>query len=120
MLEKYAFEFQNGVGPATWVMDSFLNLDVSYDSIVPILEGMFYNDEAPFQGSNRRVIARHLLYIIKRWFVDSMRSERVPFGGEQMARHISQLLLLLQQNGLVEREAEECRTLRVQIEQQLR
>ena len=119
MLERYAFEFQNGVGPETWVVDTLLDIGVSYESIFPVLEGMFYNDEAPFQGRNRRYIAADIVYVVKLWFQDSSRGKGGILGDEGNAVAASQCLLMLQQSGLDGRRAEECRELRVRIEQLL-
>ncbi len=120
MLEKYAFEYQRGVGPSTWVIDIFLDLQVHHESLLPVLEAMFYNDEAPFQGRNRRYIGNDMLYLIQRWFHDSGRGGGRIFGGDTNALAISQTLLMLQQNGIDEDKAEECQALRMRIEQMLR
>ena len=120
MLEKYAFEYQRGVGPATWVIDTFLDLQVPHETILPVLEAMFYNDEAPFQGRNRRYIANDMLYLIQRWFQDSGRGGGKVFGSDSNTLAISQTLLMLQQNGIDEDKAEECQALRIRIEQMLR
>lgn len=120
MLEKYAFEYQRGVGPATWVVDIFLDLQVPHETILRVLEAMFYNDEAPFQGRNRRYIGNDMLYLVQRWFHDSGRGGGRVFGGDSNALAISQTLLMLQQNGMDEDKAEECQSLRIRIEQMLR
>ncbi|KAI9704717.1 MAG: hypothetical protein M1836_006497 [Candelina mexicana] len=120
MLEKYAYEFQRGVGPPTWIIDTFLDLQVPYESILPVLEQMFYNDEAPFQGRNRRYIANDLLYLIQRWYQDTERAGGRILGGESNAQAISEILQVLQNNGLDDQKVEECRALRMRIEQMLR
>ncbi|KZF25382.1 non-repetitive nucleoporin [Xylona heveae TC161] len=120
MLEKYAFEFQRGVGPSSWIVDSFLDLKVPYETLFSVLEGMFYNDEAPFQGRNRRYIANDLFYVIKRSYLESGRSGGPIFGDDTHAISISQTLLALQQSGMDEQRSEECQALRFKIEQLLR
>lgn len=120
MLERYAFEFQNGVGPDTWVLDMLIDVGVPYESLFPVLEGMFYNDEAPFQGRNRRYIANDIIYVVGLWFQDSSRGTGKVLGGENNAAAISQTLLMLLQSGLNETGAEQCQTLRMRIEHVLR
>ena len=120
MLERYAVEYQRGVGPPEWVVDTFLELQVPYESLLPVLEAMFYNDEAPFQGPNRRHLANDILYICKRWYSTTVRGGQRPFGREENIAAISQLLLVLMQNGMAEDKVEECRLLRGRIEQFLR
>jgi len=120
MLKRYAYEFQNNVGPETWVMDTFIDVQVPYESLVSVLEGMFYNDEAPFQGRNRRYIANDLIYVISLWFRETSRGAEAVFGGESNAEGVSQLLQVLMQSGLDEQRGQQCQALRLRIEHTLR
>lgn len=121
ILERYAFEFQNGVGPGTWPMDCLIGVGVPFESLFTVLEGMFYNDEAPFQGRNRRYIANDIIYVAGLWFQDSSRGVGKILGGEGNAAAISQTLMMLQQSGLLDGESlDECRALRARIELLLR
>ncbi|KAL6717197.1 hypothetical protein ACLMJK_005112 [Lecanora helva] len=119
ILERYAFEYQNGVGPETWVMDVCIDVSVPFESLFAVLEGMFYNDEAPFQGRNRRYIANELIYIVGLWFQESSRGAGKLLGGESNAAAVSQVLQTVQPT-LDARRAEECQTLRMRIEYILR
>lgn len=101
-------------------MDLFLELQVPYESIFPVLEGMLYNTVAPFDGRNRRYIAADMLHLLQRWFHDSSRGGAKVFGGDANAAAISETLQLLQQTGLDAERMEECRALRVRIEHVLR
>jgi len=121
MLEKYAFEYQRDVGPPHWVMDTFIDVGVPFETLLSILESMFYNDEAPFQGPrNRRVIAHDMIYVIQRWYEDGIRSNTKVFGGEANQAAISETLSVLMQNNIGEAKANECRILRARIDQLLR
>lgn len=120
MLEKYAFEFQRDNGPPTWVIDTFLDLQVPYESILRALENLFESSEAPFHGRNRRVISNDLIYVIQRWYQDTERAGGRILGGDSSAQDISQLLLRVQTSGLGEQKVEECCALRMKIEQMLR
>lgn len=119
LLERYAIEYQNGVGPETWVMDTFIDIGVPFESLFAALEGIFYNDEAPFQGRNRRYIANHLVYIVRLWFQDSSRGTGQIMGGENNATAISQVLQTVQPT-LDAQRGEECQMLRLRIEHVLR
>ena len=119
MLERYAVEYQNGVSPETWVMDTCIDVGVPFESLFPVLEGMFYNDEAPFQGRNRRYIADEIVYIVKLWFQESNRGAGKILGGQGSAAAASQLLQALQPT-LDARRGEECQALRMRIEHVLR
>lgn len=120
MLKRYALEFQNGIGPDTWVIDTLIDLNVPFESLLEILENMFYADEAPFSGRNRRFIANDMLYVIELWFHDSLRGGGQVFGDEVNAAAISQTLGVLVQGGLEEKKVQECLGLRGRIEGLLR
>ncbi|PWY90698.1 non-repetitive nucleoporin [Aspergillus heteromorphus CBS 117.55] len=120
MLERYALEHQRGVGPATWVVDLFLDLGVAHESLYAVLESMFYTDEAPFQGPNKKVIARDLLYLIEHWFHATVRLGGIVFGSDLVAERINETLLLLQQGGIAQDQIQVAQQLRSRIEDVLR
>lgn len=120
MLKRYAHNFQPNRGSETWVLDIFIDLQVPFESIYATLENMFYNDEPPFQGRNRRLIGNDIVYVTKMWFQNSIRGSGSPFGGQDNAAAVSQLLHMVMQVGLDERRLEECQNLRIRIETMLR
>lgn len=99
MLERYALEQQRHIGPSTWVVDLFVDLGVAHESLYAVLEAMYYTDEAPFHGSNRRYIAHDLLYLVDGWFHETVRLGGMVFGSDVVAERVSETLLLLQQGG---------------------
>ncbi|KAJ5320589.1 hypothetical protein N7508_000872 [Penicillium antarcticum] len=122
MLERYALEFQRNVGPATWVVDLFLDLGVAHESLYAVLETMYYTDEAPFHGANRRYIASDLLYLLTGWFQETVRLGGMVFGSDVVAERISEMLLILQQgsNVLSQEELTTAIELRSRIDEILR
>ncbi|KAL8709320.1 MAG: hypothetical protein Q9220_005913 [cf. Caloplaca sp. 1 TL-2023] len=120
MLKRYAFNFQHNVGPETWVLDLFIDLQVPFEAIYGVLENMFYNDEPPFQGRNRRLIGNDIVYVARLWFQDSIRGSGALFGGEDNAIAVSEMLHTVMQSGLDERRLEESQNLRMRIETMLR
>ncbi|KAJ5610000.1 hypothetical protein N7510_006719 [Penicillium lagena] len=121
MLERYALEHQRHVGPATWVVDLFLDLGVAHESLYAVLEAMYYTDEAPFHGSNRRYIAHDLLYLLDNWFHETVRLGGMVFGSDVVAERVSETLLLLQQGGgITPEQLEMAHTLRSRIDELLR
>ena len=120
LLERYVIEHQRGVGPETWVIDLFLDLQVAHESLYSVLESLFYNDEPPFHGPNRRYIGRDLLYLIQRWFYDTVRLGGAVFGSDALAARVSEMLLLLQQSNMDNESTQVCQELRLKIEQTLR
>ncbi|EED20702.1 non-repetitive nucleoporin, putative [Talaromyces stipitatus ATCC 10500] len=120
IVERYSLQHQRGIGPPTWVVDLFLDLEVPHETIYTTLETMFYNDEAPFTGANKRYIATDLLYIIQRWFNDTLRVGGSVFGSDVMATRISEMLVLVQRNGLPSEYVQMAQELRVQIDNSIR
>lgn len=121
LLEKYAFTQQRNVGPQTWVIDTLTQIGVPFETLFPVLEGMFYNDEQPFHGRNRKVIAEEILYVVTLWIQETSRGKERVLGGEQNAEAVSQMLLLLQQSGgLDANRAEDAGNMRRRIEYMLR
>ncbi|KAH8804905.1 putative nucleoporin [Xylogone sp. PMI_703] len=120
MIEKYAIEFQRDVGPRTWVIDLFIHVHFHYETILSILQNIFYGEVAPFSGRNRRLIAEHMLYTIKEWYQDCVRSNTRLFGSEENAQGISDMLEVLVQNGLSPDDQEQANDLRVRIERSFR
>ena len=121
MLKRYAFEFQNGVGPPTWVVDTLVDLNVPFSVLLETLENMFYADEAPFSGRNRRFIADDVVYVAGLWFRDSLRDGGVVFGDEGAAGGVAQVLGVVLQSGLLDpARADEGQALRARIEGMMR
>jgi len=121
MLERYALEYQRGIGPQTWVVDLFLDLDVPCEYLVPVLEQLYYANEQPFQGKNRRVLAGDLVYVLVRWFESSERSGVIPFGSEDNIAGVEEVLAGLIRSGDVEGERrDEAEMLRARIAQAMR
>jgi nuclear pore complex protein Nup155 len=120
MLEQYALEFQNMVGPKNWVIDLFIDVGFAYETILGILQGMWYNDMAPFTGRHKRVLADHMLYICEQWYEDCVRHNTRLFGGDDNALEISGLLDMLTEHGLQPDEQERAADLRRKIQRSLR
>ena len=139
LLEQYSLEYSHTVQrqPTSttsetprnhWVIETLVDIGVPYESLYPVLESMYYNDTAPFQGRNRRYVVIDLLYVVALWLQSSDRGSRGAgkiLGGEQNAAEISQTLQAVLQNGgrggIYDNDLiDQCRNLRMQIEQILR
>lgn len=121
MLTRYAFEFQHGVGPASWVVDALVDIGVPFESLFAVLEAMYDANEAPFQGRNRRHLAHDLLHLVRLWLQRTNRENRSVLGNEETAAAVSRVLLgLLQDRSLDQDRVEECQLLRTRIEAALR
>ncbi|KAL7276341.1 hypothetical protein RUND412_000680 [Rhizina undulata] len=76
LLEAYAYEHQRDVGPPTWVVDALLDAGIPHETLVRILDDMFYRDEVPFRGTARRRLIRDVIYVIERWVQSAVRVGR--------------------------------------------
>lgn len=92
ILERYSFEHQRNVAPEHWVVDIFLDLEVPYERIFEVLETVLFNGDAPFVGSNRKYIATELVYVVRKWYAESMRVGNVVFGSEAGAVRVKETL----------------------------
>lgn len=117
LLERYAIEHQNGVGPEFWLPDLFMEVEFAYETIVQVLQSMWYGNIAPFTDRRKQILAAHLLYVLEQWFLDCERNNNRLFGSEENAQDISQLLEALQSGGdaLRPQDNEKCNELRGRI-----
>ena len=117
LLERYGIEHQNGVGPEFWLPDLFIEVDFAYETIVQILQAMWYSNIAPFTGRRKQILAAHLLYVLEQWFLDCERNNNRLFGSDENAQDISQLLEALAAGGeaLRAQDVEKCAELRRRI-----
>jgi len=100
MIETYAAEFQNNVGPRTWVEDLFISVGFPYETIVATVQALWYNNVAPFTGNRRLVLARHIIYTLGQWYEECIRTNTRLFGSEENMDEINQLLDLLNAENL--------------------
>ncbi|GAB7362931.1 hypothetical protein MBLNU230_g3230t1 [Neophaeotheca triangularis] len=86
-LEEYALEAAPEMQPPpSWAIDIFLELEIPFETLLPVLEQTYYSNEPPFQGKNRKIPAGDMVYLIKRWLENSeKRGEHMLFGSEENA-----------------------------------
>lgn len=119
ILERYSFENQRNVAPPHWVVEIFLDLEVSCERLFDVLESMFYLNETPFMGTNRKYIATDLVYVSGRWFHDTMRAGGIIFGGEAQAIRVDEVMQVMLQGArdaeLDDETLQVCRAIRERI-----
>ncbi|KAF3924754.1 hypothetical protein AA313_de0209947 [Arthrobotrys entomopaga] len=83
MLEVYAVENVPDTMHTSWVPQTFLDAGVSAELLLRIIDGMFYRDEVPFNGSNRKKLVRDAVYVAEKWFRSALkkRTKTNLFGG---------------------------------------
>ncbi|KAF2836043.1 putative non-repetitive nucleoporin [Patellaria atrata CBS 101060] len=121
MLEAYAHISAPGQGPAHWVVEVFLDAGVAHETCFVVLENMFYNEEPPFHGRNKRPICNDLVYVAQKWLEESARTGQQPFGGMENAVAVNELLgLVLRDGGLDHQRREIATVLRARVDAMLR
>ena len=84
LLEAYAQEPRSQHPPDSWAIDILLELEIPHETLLPVLENMFYANMQPFTGAKKRKLGEKMVYLIQHWFAASERSgERVLFGSEE-------------------------------------
>jgi nuclear pore complex protein Nup155 len=91
LIEAFGFR-ANPQGPANWVPDLFIHVNFPYDTVITILEEMYYNELHPFVGPHKLILVNHILYLVEQWFEECQRHNERIFGGEVQADQISQML----------------------------
>ncbi|KAI1463074.1 nucleoporin-domain-containing protein [Daldinia caldariorum] len=76
---RYAFENAQDrriAADVNWPVIVFLNLGVSFDLVVRVLEQMFEAQEVPFRGTGRARIVEWITYAVSQWIRDLSRNGR--------------------------------------------
>jgi hypothetical protein len=83
MLENYAIEKAPESMESSWVPQTFLDAGVSPELLLRILDGMFFRDEIPFKGAQRKHLVRDAVYVAEKWFniARKKRGKATIFGG---------------------------------------
>lgn len=116
---------QNGGPSQDWVPDAFMSVGVPFETLVTVLESMFYGNEAPWIGKrNRGIVGAWMICVIQKWFEESLTAGAaggLVFGGEENAMAVLQTLRGVETAAVLNTEAmEEARILRARIEGALR
>ena len=119
LLLAYSYEHQRNIAPPHWVVDIFLQLEVTFEQLFDVLEIMFYSNDAPFVGSVRKVIVQEILYVVEKWWYESTKAGGIPFGSEQGVGRVEEMLEVCLKNareaGVDAEMANQCRIMREHI-----
>jgi nuclear pore complex protein Nup155 len=66
------------------VLDTFIRVGAPFEIIVATLEALWYAQEHPFSGRNRKLLVKWIVYTAEEWYSASSR-QGLPFGGEENA-----------------------------------
>ncbi|KAF2271472.1 non-repetitive nucleoporin-like protein [Westerdykella ornata] len=68
----------------TWPIDVFIRVGAPFEIMVATLEALWYAQEAPFTGRNRKSLIKWIIYTVEEWSHVSNR-QGLLFGGEENA-----------------------------------
>ncbi|KAI5788369.1 Non-repetitive/WGA-negative nucleoporin C-terminal-domain-containing protein [Geopyxis carbonaria] len=87
LLETYALEQQRDIGPAGWVVDTLLEAGIAEETLLRVLEEMFWRDEVPFSGNARRRLLADATLVVEKWWNKVVRRGGLSDGFSSGAVH---------------------------------
>jgi nuclear pore complex protein Nup155 len=75
----------------TWPIDVFLRLNAPLEYLVATLEALWYAQEHPFTGRNRKLLVKWIIYLVEQWGLLSRRTGAL-FGGAENAIGLADLM----------------------------
>ena len=77
----------------TWPIDLLLDLSIPHETLVTVLEDLFYSPEALWtKEKTKSRIAQLLVYTIDAWFDNTARAQGVVFGSDENAVKMLELV----------------------------
>lgn len=90
MLERYYVE--NIAGTPEWLPELLIDVKFPFETIISILQSMWYTNSPPFTGSRRRVLSQHIIYVLNQWYEDCIKSNTRIYGTESNAQEVMDFL----------------------------
>lgn len=90
----------------TWPIDVFLKLNAPFEYLVATLEGLWYAQEHPFTGRNRKLLVKWIIYLVEQWGTVSRRTGAL-FGGAENAIGLADLLRVVLGSDVLGREVDD-------------
>lgn len=77
----------------TWPIDKMLELNIPHETLVTVLEDIFYSPEATWtKQKTKSRVAQLLVYTIEAWFDVSARGQGIAFGSDENAVKMLELV----------------------------
>ena len=77
-----------------WPIAVFVKLQAPYESLVATLEALWYAQEQPFAGRNRKLLVKWIVYLIEKWATASRRTGTL-FGGPENAIGLAEVMRII-------------------------
>ncbi len=90
----------------TWPIDVFLKLNAPFEYLVATLEALWYAQEHPFTGRNRKLLVKWIIYLVEQWGTTSRRTGAV-FGSAENAIGLADLLRVVLGSDVLGRDVDD-------------
>ncbi|KAF2035093.1 nucleoporin-domain-containing protein [Setomelanomma holmii] len=90
----------------TWPIDVFLKLNAPFEYLVATLEALWYAQEPPFNGRNRKLLVKWIIYLVEQWGITSRRTGPL-FGGAENAIGLADLMRVVLGSDVLGRDIED-------------
>jgi nuclear pore complex protein Nup155 len=77
-----------------WPIAVFVKLKAPYENLVATLEALWYAQEQPFAGRNRKLLVKWIIYLIEEWAKASRRTGTL-FGGPENAIGLAEVMRII-------------------------
>jgi nuclear pore complex protein Nup155 len=74
-----------------WPLDVLIRVNAPFEYLVATLEAIWYAQEPPFTGRNRKLLVKWIIYLVEQWGATSRRQGAL-FGGAENAIGLADLL----------------------------
>ncbi|KAF1946917.1 nucleoporin-domain-containing protein [Clathrospora elynae] len=78
----------------TWPIDVFIKLNAPFETLAATLEALWYAQEQPFAGRNRKLLVKWIIYCVDQWGVLSRRTGAL-FGGPENAIGLADVMRII-------------------------
>jgi nuclear pore complex protein Nup155 len=90
----------------TWPIDVLTRLNAPFEYLVATLEALWYAQEHPFTGRNRKLLVKWIIYLVEQWGATSRRTGAL-FGGAENAIGLADLLRVVLGSDVLGRDVDE-------------
>jgi len=90
----------------TWPIDVFLKLNAPFESLVATLEALWYAQEQPFAGRNRKLLVKWIIYLVEQWGAVSRRTGAL-FGGPENAIGLAEVMRIILSSDVLGRDMDD-------------
>lgn len=90
----------------SWPIDILVRLNAPFEYLVATFEALWYAQEAPFNGRNKKLLVKWSIYTIEQWGIISRRSGAL-FGGAENAIGLAEYMRVVLGSDTLGRDAED-------------